>query len=952
MGTENMLRKTLFPLLCCLLLLALNVLAGTTGKITGVITDAETGEGLVGVNVIVEGTTLGAATDEDGVYLMLNVPPGVYTLTFSYIGYQTVHVKDVRVNVDFTTRVDQKMKASAIEGEAVEVLGERNPLVRQDLTNTQVAVTAEHIEALPVDQIRDIVALQAGVVVDNSGNIHIRGGRSNEISYQVNGLAINNPFGNSQGVGLATNAVEEVSVSAGTFSAEYGNALSGVINFVTKDGGNRLNATLRAWTGDVVSSHDDIFFNIDDIDPFNNRRLEWTLGGPLPLVSKNLTFFTSGVVNQDNGYLYGIRVYNTSDLLTLSGGEILIDPLGFSFEPGPNNTIIIKTDPSRRGANGDRAIVPMVTREDYNITGKLTWKPDPRLKVSYDLIFDNGEHYNRVANGINAFRRFRFTPDGRPKTTTRNASHSLGLVHTLSKTTFYTLKLGVNFNRALTAVFDDTFDPRYVPSVDNNIANQLIQPTDYVAGGTDLGRTEEKNRSIIGKLDVVSQVLPHHELKLGAEFAQHRLDYESFVLLFEQIDENSGRFIIPTPEKNPNFTDYQQYTRKPVQAAAYILDKMELARQFIFNAGVRYEYFDSQALYNPDLAGTVDFGVDDPKFLRKAQPKHRFMPRISLSFPITSRGIIRFSYGIFYQYPILRNIYQNPRFVDFNFARTPTFGNANLDPEKSVQYELGLQQQFTDDIKLDLTLFYKDVTNLIDDRRVIAGEVAVDKEFNVYTNIGYAKIKGFTASFLKRRSPGGILSASLDYTFQIGMGSFTDPLDLAVDVRTGRSTPQKLVPLSFDRTHTINGVLTLSKGDNWLISAIGSLQSGTPYTPSVPSSITPVQFEINSERRSWIKNLDLRLEKFFTPMDLRFSVFMEVRNVFDIKNELFVHTNTGHSLTDLQESINPNRFNNLRETIDANPRDFFSTAFLDNFYKREDWLSKPREVRMGMTFRF
>ncbi|MEJ2634374.1 MAG: TonB-dependent receptor [Calditrichia bacterium] len=945
-------KKRLFLCTLSILLFAINVFAGTTGKIMGVITDAETGDPLIGVNIVINGTSLGAATDADGTYVILNVPPGLYTVTISYLGYQSVEVKNVRVNVDFTARVNQTLKASSLEMSAVEVVGERNPLVRADLTNTQVAITSEKLDELPVDQINDVISLQAGVVVDNSGNIHIRGGRSDEISYQINGLSINNPFGNSQGVGISPNAVEEVSVSAGTFSAEYGNALSGVINFVTKDGGSRYDASLKAWSGDYFSSHSNVFPNIDAIDPLNYKRVEWTLGGPVPLFGNKLTFFASGVGLQDNGYLYGIRVYNPEDLMTLQGDQILIDPGGFSFSPGPNNTILISADPSRAGASGDGSWVPMVTRKDLNLTGKLTWKPNNRISLTYDLIYDNGVHQNRLANGINVFRRFRFTPDGTPKTWSINASHSFGITHTLSKKTFYTLKLGVNFNKATTALYKDATDLRYVPSYGNDIINQMIQPTDYVAGGSDLNRAEEYSTTYLAKLDVASQVLRNHELKFGGEFAYHRLENENYVMLFESIAPNQGRFIIPTPEQNPNFVDYQNYSPEPVQGAFYVLDKMELASQFIFNIGLRYEYFNARSRYNPDLAGTVDEGVSQPQFLKSTKPKQRVMPRLSFSFPITSQGIIRFSYGIFYQYPILRKIYRNLRFEDYSFIQTPSFGNANLEPERSVQYELGLQQQFTSDIKMDLTAFYKDVNNLIDDRRVIAGEVAVDKEFNVYTNIGYAKIKGFTVAFLKRRSARGLLSASLDYTFQVGMGSYTDPLALAVDTRTGRSTAQKLVPLDFDRTHTIKSTLTLSKANNWSISAIGSLESGTPYTPSVPSSIQPITFDVNSSRRPWIKNLDLKLEKFFHLSNMRFSIFMNVDNVFDTKNELLIHTDTGHSLSSLEEATNPTLFDNLRGTIASQPNDFFPVKYLNDFYQREDYLSSPRLIRWGMTFMF
>lgn len=911
-------------------LLSTTLLAGTTGKIAGTITDAETGEGLPGANVQLEGTNLGAATDIDGNYTILQVPPGLYTVKISFIGYQTVKIKDVRINVDFTTRVEHALKPSAVEMEAVEVVGERNPLVREDLTNTLVAVTADQIEALPVDQIRDVISLQAGIVEDNDGALHIRGGRSNEIAYQVNGISINNPFSNTQGVGIATNAVEEVSVSTGTFSAEYGNALSGVVNFVTKDGGPSYHGSLRYYTGDNFSSKDNVFYNINSIDIFNNQRFEWTLSGPIPLFSNNLTFFTSGVFQDDKGHLSGMRVYNRNEILFIAGDNFIIDPFGASGAPGQ--------------ADGNREIVPMVTSQNLNVTGKLTWKPFTKLKLTYDLVLGDGEFYSR-----SDFRAFRFNPDGRPKTRENNISNSIGVTQSVSDKTFYTLKLGVNLTNAKTAVFDNPFDPRYVPSFENNLNNNLIVPTDYLAGGTDLGRTTEDTRSILAKLDVVSQVLPNHELKFGGEFNHHRLEYENYTLLFV---DSLQQFIIPYPDLNPSFTDYQAYNREPIQGAFYILDKMELAKSFIFNVGLRYEYLDTRALFNPDLAATVDAGVSDPQFLQESTPKHRVSPRISLSFPITDRGIIRFSYGHFYQNPTFRSIYQNPRFEDFDFRRVPTFGNPNLEPERSIQYEMGLQQQFSDDFKADLTVFYKDVNNLIQTRRVVAGEVAVDKEFNVITSISYANVKGFTVSLLKRRSPGGLFSATLDYTFQVAEGAFTDPLDLAIDTRTGRSTEQKFVPLDFDRTHVLNSTISLSRGNNWAVSAIGSIQSGTPYTPSLPSSVQAVQFEDNSARRPLLKNVDLKLEKFFTIQGMRLSIFTQVENLFDWKNERRVHFTTGRSLTSLEETTNPNLFNNLRETIAANPDNFFPVEFLDNFYQREDFLGQPREIRWGMTFQF
>ena len=749
--------KTITVLLTLMALLSTILLAGTTGKISGQITDAETGEGLPGVNVQVVGTALGASTDLDGVYVILNVPPGLHTVEYSFIGYKTMRVKEVRVNVDFTTRLNQSLPVAAVEGETVEVFGERNPLVRQDLTNTQVAITAETVADLPVDNLRDVIKLQAGIVEDNDGSLHIRGGRSNEIAFQVNGISINNPFGNTQGVGLATNAVEEVSVSAGTFSAEYGNALSGVINFVTKDGGNDYNLTLRGYTGDHFSSRDDIFFNIDERDFFNNSRFEWTLSGPMPLFGDKLTFFASGVWQENNGHLYGQRIYTTNDLLLTDPNNpeiFLVDPIGLVFEPGPNGTILPRVDSTLVGASGNGETVPMVTSKSLNLTGKLTWKPLHNLKFTYDVIFDDDERFSRTANGVNMFRRYRFNPDGRPQTVSENISQSFGITHTLSKKTFYTLKVGYNFNKARTSVFEDPLDQRYVPVLQfaeeldrftftNDVTQLLLPQTDIHVGGTDLEHTTEKATSILGKLDVVSQILPKHELKFGGEVAFHELDLESFTLAFIA---DQQRFIIPTPQAVPNSIRYQAYVREPVQAAFYVLDKMELADKFILNAGLRYEYLDTRTQYNADLQAAVDdsIGSANSTFFQDATPKHRVSPRLSLSFPITSRGIIRFSYGFFFQNPTFRNIYRNPFFIGYREGRQlsgiPNFGNANLRPQRSIQYEMGLQQQFTEDIKIDLTVFYKDVNDLIERRRVVAGEVGASREFNVITNISLSLI--------------------------------------------------------------------------------------------------------------------------------------------------------------------------------------------------------------------
>lgn len=113
-------------------------------------------------------------------------------------------------------------------------------------------------------------------------------------------------------------------------------------------------------------------------------------------------------------------------------------------------------------------------------------------------------------------------------------------------------------------------------------------------------------------------------------------------------DTTQARPIVPYPWLNPDYTDYVFYVRRPLQFSAYVLDKMELAKTFILNAGLRYEYYNTYADYNPDLAIRAN---NRSANLPKASAKQRLSPRLSLTYPITDRGIIRVSYGHFYQMP-------------------------------------------------------------------------------------------------------------------------------------------------------------------------------------------------------------------------------------------------------------------------------------------------------------
>jgi len=268
--------------------------AGTTGKIVGVITDAETGEPLPGVNILLAGTMIGASTDMNGRYVILNVPPGIYQLEISMMGYQKMSIENVRVAVDFTTTINKALRTQVLDlGESVTVVAER-PIVRMDLTSTSAIVSAEEIAEMPVEEFSDVMVMKAGVVKGANNAMHIRGGRSSEIVYMVDGIAVTNAFWGGSLLSVENNAIKELQVISGTFNAEYGQAMSGIVNIVTKEGSPKSGFKLSSYIGDYYSNKTDKFMNIDDFDVTNFQNVDFSLTGPVPLFSKNISFFTSG----------------------------------------------------------------------------------------------------------------------------------------------------------------------------------------------------------------------------------------------------------------------------------------------------------------------------------------------------------------------------------------------------------------------------------------------------------------------------------------------------------------------------------------------------------------------------------------------------------------------------------------------------------------------------------
>ena len=231
------------------------VQGGVNGKVHGVVTDAETGEPLVGVNVIIDtrwegrekvrlANPLGAATDANGYYFILNVPPGRYDISARMIGYETKTVSGVRVEIGRTATVDFHLNPSVVKGKEV-VVTARKEVVKLDVPSSRITVSGDETENLPTNDLQHILDLAPGVTVNTFNNkISIRGGGPDQVMTYLDGFALKDNIFNIPFLSFNRTAIEEISIETGGFSAEYGDLRSGIINVATKEGGANYAATV------------------------------------------------------------------------------------------------------------------------------------------------------------------------------------------------------------------------------------------------------------------------------------------------------------------------------------------------------------------------------------------------------------------------------------------------------------------------------------------------------------------------------------------------------------------------------------------------------------------------------------------------------------------------------------------------------------------------------------
>ncbi|MBI1807587.1 MAG: TonB-dependent receptor [Ignavibacteria bacterium] len=272
----------LLVVLFCIVFSFSCALAGTSGILEGRVIDKDTKEPLVGVSVIIVGTSQGAATDVDGNFQINNVEAGMYDLRFTNIGYQTLVYRKVDVRTDLRTKISIELVPSAVELGEIEVTAER-PLIEKDVTSTNYSLGQSQVDKLPIRNVQDLITLFPSVTAE--GNV--RGGKITEVVYMVDGLPMQDVVGGGVGSTLPKSSITEFSIQSGGFDAEYGNALSGVINIITRRGTDRHNLVLRVEKDDWLAGGWNQQHN-------RSSEIEWTLSGPL--VRERLHYFTANTI--------------------------------------------------------------------------------------------------------------------------------------------------------------------------------------------------------------------------------------------------------------------------------------------------------------------------------------------------------------------------------------------------------------------------------------------------------------------------------------------------------------------------------------------------------------------------------------------------------------------------------------------------------------------------------
>ena len=913
-----------------------------TGNLAGTVTDASTGEPLPGVNVMIKGTYYGAATDIKGAFKINDISAGKYNVDVSLIGYKTYQFTGIEISANKTMQLDVKLEETVLTlNQDVVVVGDK-PLMDPEETQSKKTISKEDIDNLIVENVANIVTQQTGVVTADN-EVNIRGGRSYENAFLLDGVSVQDPIaGTGFGLQLSAAAIEEVEVITGGFNAEYGQATSGVVNVKTREGSER-------YSGSVLYKLDD--FGIEGIGTtFNADVLEANFSGPEPITS----FILPALGLQIPGHLtfFGSFYMGISDGITQS-----------YYQPTANQLYSSTFYGSRFAPRAENSWFWLL---------KFTYSYAPTLKFNFSFnqsvnINQNSQSLQSNLEYVEPSPGYQYTfqniLDNANTFTHNNIFNTFGLTQTLNPKTYYDLK----FSYFYTTLRGDANGLWY---------SDYLQPLDIVnfpIGYYNLGRDTVGVIPGDGFWDVGNPYTFHdHYL----EEYSIRGDITSF---FDEMNKLKAGIALMFQEMQ--VVDIYQpwigelglnndiYTVYPAVGSFYAQDNINFGGM-ILNFGLRLDYWFPGKYVDDAVADTNVITIpneirqryyeDTYEWFNGANYKARLSPRLGISHPVSDHQTLFFSYGHFSKWPKPQFVYAklNPVSAQSSFQK---FGNPNLDPETTVAYELGLKTQFTPDDVLTITAYYKDIFDYVSTRsvRITSARLSADN-FITYINTDYARSRGLELEYKKRI--GNWFNGMASFAYAIVTGKSSSAEEGVLVVRGDLNETIKEGYLSWDRpfTASLSANFYVAPGsfgglegiiDDWSFYTRIFYQSGRRYTPAVFTGTVEAngrkEYEyLQDERYTAIGDdwfyIDANFEKYINLSGLKFSIFLEISNLLDAQNSTIINPVTGKAYEygdEVPSSWNDPRYPDVQAPISPYP------------YNPARYLTR-RNVRLGVSFTF
>lgn len=994
-------KSKILVFLACSIFIPVILFAATAGKIVGTVVDKETGDLLPGANIMIVGTSMGAATDIYGKFLILNVPVGTYSLQTTFMGYNTVTFENIRVNADLTTTADFQLTPTAIMGEAVTIVAEK-PLVQTSATNVTRIQSFEEFKNIPARSVNAIIQMQPGVV-ERDGYIYIRGGRREEVGYYLEGAATRDLMDGVNRVSIVPDAVEEIQLQAGGYDAEFGGANAGIVRATLRSGGPTYKFSLQAETDNLADAGKKF------LDTYSYGYSDYTVtaSGPLPVLNKKLKFFVAG----QNAY-YADRTRRFWKGFDFNHADTYIDDHNFPLLTTNYG------DTLKDGIHMLDGNMPEMGQNTFTGSGTIVYDAFPiRLRFSANLSYSKWISGSNGYGGILNLDRNRVNEDS-------DGLYTLKATHIINPKTYYEVNL--NYFDYRTKNYDPLFKDNYWAYFDSvanaeeginflkwssaNVGNAVdLYGFDFTVPGT-AGSYDLAKRSYYGGSFTFTSQVKQHEFRFGGELQRWTVrafsigEFNSFRARLTDPDTYAGALAgdpkdygewVQNVGSNTNGYGYDIWgneidkdqfgldgPKHPTYLSAFIQDKFE-AKQLVIRAGLRIDGINNDNFSFADPRNPVwdkELHIVLPDEITRSKTKYYVQPRIGLAFPATDRTVFHVQYGKFIQPPRLDQIYRTNRNYDQMYIGGFAFLNPNgfdLEPQRTTQYEIGFNHQFTDNASFDITAFYKDIQGWITSGRVVGGPTDAITYYNILENGDFATTKGVEFSLTMRRT--NRMAGQINYTYSSALGTGSVATSSMAGTEQNTQVPTIISPLDFQRPHV--GVINFDYrfGDNdggAILEKMGlnflfQFASGHPYTlrsgafgqqdVSVGGEIRDIRNRnpleaVNSSFTPWTFNLDVRLDKTVDlgPMAANFYVY--VQNLTNRRNVRNVYMRTGNPWddgfrTDTQTS-GPIAAANGGEDIFWSLYDALNLSGNGSNSQSGRLFERPREIRFGIRLEY